>query len=109
MISIARDSGLITVISTFSCDPAQQAGLVDAWREAIAEFGPMPSVVAAALHRSVDGTRVVNYGQVRSLQDLEKLREMGRAKEYIARLTRFGQPDSHVYEVVYMHDRTATS
>jgi heme-degrading monooxygenase HmoA len=109
MISVARNSGLVTVINAFSCEPAQQPDLVTAWRDAEAELGMMPGVISAALHRSLDGTRVVNYGQLRSAQDWERLREVGQTKAYFDRITHFGQPDAHLYEVVYTRDRTATN
>jgi hypothetical protein len=49
MISIARDSGVVTVINAFTCEPAQQANLVKAWRDAETELGVLPGVVSAAL------------------------------------------------------------
>ncbi len=68
--------------------------------------GCSPGVISTALHRSLDGTRVVNYGQLRSAADWEKLREVGQTKAYFDRITRFGRPDAHLYEVVYTRDRT---
>ena len=66
-------------------------------------------IVAATLHRSLDGTRVVNYVQVRSVEDYENLRKVGQAKGYFDRIAKFatGKPDAHVYEVVDTRDRPA--
>jgi heme-degrading monooxygenase HmoA len=100
MISISRDSGLVTVINSFACEPEQQENLIGAWREAAAELGKLPGVVSAALHKSLDGTRVVNYVQVRSVEDWENLRKVGQSQGYFDRVTKFGTPDPHVYEVV---------
>ena len=105
MISISRDNGLVTLINAFSCEPTEQHALVDAWREAEAELGTLPGVVSAALHRSLDGTRVVNYGQLRSAADWENLRRIGRIKAYFERINRFGRADAHLYEVIYTLDR----
>ncbi len=107
MISIARDSGLVTVINSFSCEPEQQENLVSAWRDAATELGALSGIVSAALHRSLDGTRVVNYVQVRSVEDWENLRNIGQTKGYFDRITKFGTPDAHVYEVVDTRDRAA--
>jgi len=84
MISIARDSGPVTVINSFACEPEQQENLVTAWRDAAAELGALPGIVSAALHRTLDGTRVVNYVQVRSVEGLlrshHQVRNAGRAR-----------------------------
>lgn len=55
MISIARDSGLVAVISGFAREREQQESLVIAWRDAVAELGAIPDMVSAA-HRSLDGS-----------------------------------------------------
>jgi hypothetical protein len=94
MISIARDGGLITVINVFSCDPAQQADLMNAWREAEPELGRTPGAISTALHRSLDGTRAVNYAQIRSAEDWERLREVGQTRGYFHRIARFGRPEA---------------
>src|SRR5271166_2051274 len=109
MISIARDSGVVTLINAFACEPAQQENLMKAWRDAEAELGVLPGVVSAALHRSFDGTRVVNYGQLRSVEDWENLRKVGQMKAYFDRITKFGSPDAHLYEVIYTRDRTSVA
>jgi len=53
------------------------------------------------LHRSRDGTRVVNYAQLRSAQDRENLRKVGQLRAHFDRITKFGKPDAHLSEVVY--------
>jgi hypothetical protein len=108
MISIARDSGLVTVINSFACEPDQQENLISAWRDAAGELGKLPGVVSAALHKSLDGTRVVNYVQVRSVEDWENLRKVGQSQGYFDRITKFGTADPHVYEVVDTRERMAS-
>ena len=39
MISILRDSGLVTLINAFSCEPTAQDALLQAWRGGEAELG----------------------------------------------------------------------
>ena len=68
---------MITVINSFACEPEQQENLVRASRDAAPEFGALPGIAAATLHRSLDGTRVVNHVQVRSVEDYENLRKVG--------------------------------
>jgi len=107
MITIRSDSGLTTLINAFSCEPATQADLIRAWREATeAELGGLPGIVSAALHRSLDGTRVVNYAQWRSAEDWENLTRIGTMKKYFEQMGRYGKPDVHLYEVVYVLDKS---
>ena len=106
MISIARDSGLVTVINSFAGEPGQRENLVSAWRDAAAQLGKLPGIVSAALHKSLDGTRVVNY--VGSVEDWQNLRKVGQSKGYFDRITEFGTPDAHVYEVIDTRERPAS-
>jgi uncharacterized protein (DUF2141 family) len=62
MIAIAKDRDLVTLINVFSCEPQDRQRLVDSWIRATEErLGALPGLVSAALHKSKDGTRVVNY------------------------------------------------
>jgi hypothetical protein len=109
MISILRDSGLVTLVNAFSCEPTAQDALLQAWRGGEAELGMLPGVVSTALHRSLDGTRVVNYAQLRSVEDWENLRRIGQMKAYFERTSQFGRPDAHLYEVVYTRGRSGAA
>lgn len=107
MITIHRNSGLVTLINAFSCEPRAQDDLIKAWRNATeVELGGLPGIVSAALHRSLDGTRVVNYAQWQSAEDWENLTRVGTMKKYFQRMGQFGHPDAHLYEVVYTLDKT---
>jgi hypothetical protein len=109
MITIHRDSELVTLINSFSCEPTKQDDLINAWQQATeAELGGLPGIVSAALHRSLDGTRVVNYAQWRGADDWRNLTRVGTMKKYFERTARFGKPDAHLYKVVYVLDNTAS-
>lgn len=108
MITIHRERELVTLINSFTCEPTKQDDLINAWREATdAELGGLPGIVSAALHRSLDGTRVVNYAQWRCADDWRHLTRVGTMKKHFERMARFGKPDAHLYEVVYVLDKTA--
>ena len=73
MITIARDRDVVTLINSFSCEPQHQQHLIGAWIRATEErLGRLPGIISAALHRSKDGTRVVNYAQWKSAENWEK-------------------------------------
>jgi Antibiotic biosynthesis monooxygenase len=64
MITIRGEQNLVTLINAFSCEPKTQDDLVKAWQDATEiELGRLPGIISAALHRSLNGTRVVNYAQ----------------------------------------------
>jgi Antibiotic biosynthesis monooxygenase len=65
----------------------------------------LPGIISATLHRSKDGTRVVNYAQWKTSENWEKLLEVGKSS-YFAEMGKFAKPDAHLYEVCYQLDKT---
>ena len=56
----------MTLTDVFSCEPQNQQHLIDAWIRATEDtLGKLPGIISASLHRSKDGTRVVNYANGR--------------------------------------------
>ena len=79
MITISKDGDLATLINVFSCEPENLQALIDAWIRATDEtLGKLPGIVSAALHRSKDGTRVVNYAQWKSAEAWGNLVRLGK-------------------------------
>lgn len=72
MITITEDGGVVTLTNVFSCEPQNQQHLIDAWIRATEDtLGKLPGIISASLHRSKDGTRVVNYAQWKSSENWE--------------------------------------
>jgi heme-degrading monooxygenase HmoA len=101
---VSREGNLVTVINVFETKPEQQQELIDQWIRFVEEITGEPGMIGAALHRSTDGTRVVNYAQWRSEEDFErfvkKYREQMDARRPLAE-----RVDPHLYEVVYLFER----
>lgn len=101
---IKKESGLVTLINVFETKPEQQQALIDNWIRFVDAVKGEPGMIGTALHRSTDGTRVVNYAQWRSEQDLnhftKKYRENMKARGQFAE-----RVDPHVYEVVYLYEQ----
>jgi quinol monooxygenase YgiN len=109
MITISKDGDLVTLINVFSCEPENLQALIDAWIRATDEtLGKLPGIVSAALHRSKDGTRVVNYAQWKSAEAWDNLVEL-RKTNYFKDMGKFAKPDAHLYEVCYVLDKTSQS
>jgi quinol monooxygenase YgiN len=85
MVTIERGRPLVTLVNVFTVEPPQQRALVDLLVTATKEtMSRLPGFVSASIHRSLDGTRVVNYAQWRSLADFEAIRQNAEAREHMA-------------------------
>lgn len=105
MMAIAKDRELVTLINVFSCEPQDQKRLVDSRHGG--RLGALPGIISAALHRSKDGTRVVNYAPWRSAESWENLTRSG-SESWFRELAKYAKPDVYLYEVCYLRDETDT-
>ena len=101
---VSREGNLVTLINVFETQPKLQQMLIEQWMRFAEEVKERPGFIGAALHRSTDGTRVINYAQWRSEEDFErfvkKYREQMDARRPLAE-----RVDPHLYEVVYLSER----
>ena len=74
MPTLDPNDGYLTLINTFTVDPAKVDALIKILSEAT-EHGmrQRPGFISANLHVSLDRTRVANYAQWRSRSDLEAM------------------------------------
>jgi heme-degrading monooxygenase HmoA len=55
---------LVVLINVFTCTPDNQQRLVQAWQRGTDELMRyLPGFISANIHRSLDGTKVINYAQ----------------------------------------------
>ncbi len=101
---ISREGNLITLINVFETKPQQQQELIDQWIRFVESVKEEPGLIGTALHRSIDGTRVVNYAQWRSKEDFESFVKKYR-EQMEARRPAASRVDPHLYEVVYLTER----
>jgi hypothetical protein len=106
MISISRDDGPVTLINAFGC--AQQHSMLWSMLGATQRQSWERSWASCRL-RSLDGTRVIKYGQLRSADDWENLRRIGRMKAHFEGINRLGRADAHLYAVTYTRERSGTA
>ena len=102
---VSREGNLVTLINVFETKPEQQQALIDQLSHFTEEVKEEPGFIGAALHRSADGTRVINYAQWRSDTDFGSF--LKKYREYME--ATFGplasRIDPHLYEVVYLSER----
>lgn len=72
MTEILVRGDVVTLINVFTVAPEDQDRLLKVLAEATEQvMNGMPGFVSANLHKSLDGTKVVNYAQWRSKEDFE--------------------------------------
>ncbi len=104
MTTIAENSGLVTAINVFTVDPSNQQKLLDLLARATdTSVRDAPGFVSAALHRSLDGTRVTMYAQWRSAEHYQRYqatRSNPSASPYVAEILAIAKVELGTYAVV---------
>jgi hypothetical protein len=98
VLEITEPSGVIAMINVLSTDPSRRDQLMDIWQRGAEQFWEnMPGAVAAALHRSEDGMRLVNYAQWTSGEAWQQARQV--AGDNRAGMHGFGTSDPRLYKL----------
>ena len=101
MPSISKGNRPMTVINVFTVAPDRQMRLVDLLtRDTESSVRHVPGFVAAALHRSLDGTKVTMYAQWRSPEDYEQMRSRPDTSPFLAEAMTIATFEPGLYEVV---------
>jgi len=101
MVQIASGSNLVTLINVFTVLPENQQKLVDMLVEATEKtMSQIPGFVSASIHKSADGTRVVNYAQWRRAEDFAAMLRNPKAGEHMKPILQIATNEAHLYEVV---------
>jgi quinol monooxygenase YgiN len=103
MPTIAESTGLVTVINVFVVEPSNQQKLLDILARATEiSVRDMSGFVSAALHRSLDGTKVTMYGQWESEEHHRHYiatRSTPGASPYVEQALAIAKFDPGTYEV----------
>ena len=78
MPTIQAQTGVITQINVFTVPEGGQQALIDLLTEAAKASSQVEGWVSASLHRSLDGTRVVNYVKPHPAEPLRRSRARAR-------------------------------
>ena len=100
MPTIKKGDRPMTAINVFTVAPEHQVRLVELLRRATeSSIRHVPGFVAAALHRSLDGTKVTMYAQWRSPEDYALMRARPDSSPFLAEALAIAQFDPGFYEV----------
>lgn len=100
MTTIDRTANLVTLINIFTVEPGKQRELVEMLSEATQKtMRHIPGFISANLHRSLDGTKVANYAQWRSVADFEAMLKNPAAKPHMDQIAAIAKFEPALYEV----------
>jgi len=98
MPDIRKDGGVVTQITTVKMRPDTQDEVLSLMKERARFMAKQPGFVSVSLHRSEDGTHVVNYIQ---WSDKEKLKAAHHSPEFRKKWPRFGELIRDVEPALY--------
>jgi len=105
MAVIRVGAGIVTQINVFTVPEGGQASMIDHLTKAAQCAAEEEGWLSASLHRSLDGTRVVNYAQSASLDAAQRVIARLRREGFIAANRAYGEAHPGLYEVVFCLDR----
>ncbi|GLY68713.1 antibiotic biosynthesis monooxygenase family protein [Amycolatopsis taiwanensis] len=102
---IIRVGSAVTQINVFTVEAGRQRPLIDYLARAAQVASEVPGWMSASLHRSLDGTRVVNYAQSEDLDAAQRVIQLLKSQGMLEGNKAFGQANPGLYEVSYTLDR----
>lgn len=105
--TISADANVATLINVFTVSPERQQELVDILVRTTEDvMQHLPGFVAANIHPSTDGTRVVNYAQWESAEAFQAMLGDAIAQEHMGQVSAIAEHvDPHLYAVASVHHR----
>ena len=90
-----------TLINVFTVEPERARQLADLLTQATEEvMEHVDGFISANIHRSLDGTKVANYAQWRSVEDFEAMQRNPAAKPHMEQAAALAKFEPGLYEVV---------
>jgi hypothetical protein len=102
---IVANSGIVTQINVFTVPEGGQDALIEYLSEAARVARDVPGWLSASLHKSLDGTRVVNYAQSQDIDAARRVFAHLNEKGLIEGNRRYGEAHPGLYEVVFTLER----
>lgn len=95
------ENGYIAHFAEFRMQPENQPRMIELAKENLPKAMVLEGLISATFHRSLDGTRVINYGQWRDRETIEKLKKQpgfGGESPYWEGIA---ENEHHLYEVAF--------
>ena len=108
MATIEKGRNLMTLVNVFTVTPDKQTDLVDLLVRATEEtMRHVPGFISASIHRSMDGTKVINYAQWRSQADFAALKSNADAQRHMRAAAALATFEPIICEVIDSIGETA--
>jgi quinol monooxygenase YgiN len=106
MVTIREGTSPLTLINVFTVMPEQQEEVARLIEEATEQtISRLPGFVSTSIHKSLDGTRIVNYAQWESRQHFEAMLGSPDAGKHMqAIMQKVSSADPQLYEVATTFD-----
>jgi heme-degrading monooxygenase HmoA len=101
MPTINANTAIVTQINVFIVPEGGQQALIDFLQEAANFASSTPGWLSASVHRSRDGTRVVNYAQSEDLEAAQRIIKRLRDGGWLERNKVLGEAHPGLYDVVF--------
>lgn len=85
----------------FRMQPENQPKMIELAQENVGKAMKLPGLVSANFHRSLDGTRVINYGQWSNQEAIENLKKQPGFSSETAYWEGIAENEHHLYELVF--------
>jgi hypothetical protein len=99
--TIDANTDVVTQINIFTVPDGGQLALIDFLAEAAKFASTTPGWISASVHRSRDGTRVVNYAQSESVEAAQRVIDRLREGGWLERNKALGEGHPGLYDVVF--------
>jgi quinol monooxygenase YgiN len=101
MATIDKNRKLMTLVNVFTVSPDKQDQLAQLLVRATEDtMRHLPGFISASIHRSLDGTKVINYAQWRSQADFAALKDNPQARPHMEAAAALARFEPIVCEVV---------
>jgi hypothetical protein len=104
---IRAQTPIVTQINVFTVPDGRQQPLIDYLVQAAQVAREVDGWISASLHRSLDGTRVVNYAQSADFDAARRVIDHLKARGMIDGNKAFGEAHPGFYEVAFTLDQNA--
>lgn len=102
LTTISKTADVVTLINIFVVEPENQQLLVDLLVEATEDvMCKLPGFISANIHKSLDGTKVTNYAQWRSVEDFRGIFKNPEALAHMPAIGKIAKSDPTLYQVCY--------
>jgi quinol monooxygenase YgiN len=101
--TIDKNNDIATLINVFTVEPSKQEKLVEMLTKTTEQLMvKQEGFISANIHKSLDGTKVVNYAQWKSKEAFEKMLNNPQAQTHMNDILEVAKTsDGNLYKVVF--------